>query len=305
MKYKVMFFGTPEIAKIVLETLFNMHEVDLIAVVSQPDAHFDRKKNVIYSPVKQFCLDHNIKLFQPEKIKEIEEEIRILGPDIIITCAFGQFINRGIIDIPKYKIVNIHASLLPKLRGGAPIHYAILNGELKTGITLMHTIKKMDAGNILFQRSLEINDCTTTKSLTLELANLSALMIKEHFLELVKPNLVGIQQDENSVSFAYNIQKDQNIINFDQPAFFINRFVNAMYDKPIAIMQYNGVSIKVYQVKITNQKSCQKPGTIMIFKNQLFVSTQDFDIELLLIQLPNKKPLSPKVLLNGKNPFIN
>ena len=169
----------------------------------------------------------------------------------------------------------------------------------------MHTIKKMDAGNILFQRSLEINDCTTTKSLTLELANLSALMIKEHFLELVKPNLVGIQQDENSVSFAYNIQKDQNIINFDQPAFFINRFVNAMYDKPIAIMQYNGVSIKVYQVKITNQKSCQKPGTIMIFKNQLFVSTQDFDIELLLIQLPNKKPLSPKVLLNGKNPFIN
>ena len=202
MKYKVMFFGTPEIAKIVLETLFNMHEVDLIAVVSQPDAHFDRKKNVVYSPVKQFCLDHNIKLFQPEKIKEIEEEIRILGPDIIITCAFGQFINQGIIDIPKYKIVNIHASLLPKLRGGAPIHYAILNGELKTGITLMHTIKKMDAGNILFQRSLEINDCTTTKSLTLELANLSALMIKEHFLELVKPNLVGIQQDENSVSFA-------------------------------------------------------------------------------------------------------
>lgn len=305
MKYNVMFFGTPEIAKIVLETLFNMPEVNLIGVVSQPDSHFDRKKNVVYSPVKQFCLDHDIKLFQPQKIKEIEEEIRSLAPDIIITCAFGQFINQGIIDIPKYKIVNVHASLLPKLRGGAPIHYAILNGDLQTGITLMHTIKKMDAGDILFQRSLAINEQTTTKILTLELANLGALMIKEHFLELVKSDLVGIQQDENDVSFAYNIQKNQNIIDFNKPAFFVNRFVNAMYDKPIAIMEYNDVLIKVHQIKITNQKSTQKPGTIAISKHQIFVSTQDFNVELLLIQLPNKKPLAPKALLNGKNPFSN
>lgn len=300
---RIIFFGTPEIARIVLERLYNMLNVELLAVVAQPDTMRNRKNQIINGAVKQFCMDHQILIFQPTKISTIVEELKALQPDLIITCAYGQFIPQSIIDIPKYKIVNIHASLLPKLRGGAPIHYAIINNENETGITLMHTIKKMDAGNILFQRSIPINNQTTTKDLTLILAKLGASMIEEHLFDLLDTNLVGKVQDEQLVSFAYNISKSQTIIDFNQNAQMVLRFVNGMFDKPMALMNYKNHLIKVHKVAITNQQSKNQPGTVFVKNKKIYVSTTDFDIELLLIQLPNKNPTTPSQILNGNNFF--
>lgn len=300
---RIIFFGTPEIARIVLERLYNMLNVELLAVVAQPDTMRNRKNQIINGAVKQFCMDHKILIFQPTKISTIVEELKALQPDLIITCAYGQFIPQSIIDIPKYKIVNIHASLLPKLRGGAPIHYAIINNENETGITLMHTIKKMDAGNILFQRSIPINNQTTTKDLTLILAKLGASMIEEHLFDLLDTNLVGKVQDEQLVSFAYNISKSQTIIDFNQNAQMVLRFVNGMFDKPMALMNYKNHLIKVHKVAITNQQSKNQPGTVFVKNKKIYVSTTDFDIELLLIQLPNKNPTTPSQILNGNNFF--
>lgn len=300
MKYRVMFFGTPAIAKEILDTLYNMNEVDLVGVVCQPDAEFNRKKEPVFCEVKKYCIQNNINLYQPIKIGDIKQEIINLNPHIIITCAYGQFIPQSIIDIPKYKIVNVHASLLPKLRGGAPIHYAILNGDFKTGITLMHTIKKMDAGDILFQQEISITNQTTTKQLTSQLAELGSLMIKNHFLDLVNDNLKTTVQNEDEVSFAYNIKKFENIIDFNNSAFSVLRFVNAMYDKPIALAYLDEKTpLKIHQVSITNIKSQKQPGYITLDKKHLYVATTDYDIAIEMIQLPNKNAISIKDFLNA------
>lgn len=304
-KPKIIFFGTPQIAKIVLQRLFSIKNIELLAVVAQPDSMKNRKGEILNGAVKQFCLDHHIPIFQPTKISTIFNELNELAPDLIITCAYGQFIPQSIINIPKYKIVNVHASLLPKLRGGAPIHYAIINNEKETGITLMHTIKKMDAGNILFQRSIPINDQTTTKDLTLQLAELGADMIEDHLFDLLDENLVGDVQDEELVTFAYNITKEQTIINFNQSALMVLRFVNGMFDKPMALMDYKNNLIKIHKIAITTNKSTQTPGTVFIKDKKLYVATVDFNVELLLIQLPNKNPAQPNQILNGNNIFTS
>ncbi|MCV3728291.1 methionyl-tRNA formyltransferase [Ureaplasma miroungigenitalium] len=300
---KAMFFGTPEIAVEILKTVHHLPGVEIMGVVSQPDKMRNRKNALVMTPVKQYCVANNLLCLAPAKINDIYEEIKALAPDIIITCAYGQFIPQRIIDIPTYKIVNVHASLLPKLRGGAPIHYAILNGYQTTGVTLMHTIKQMDAGNILFTKSTSIDETTTYASLLQTLTQLGVQLIQEHFFDLCQPDLVGIPQDMQAVSYAFNIQKNERYINFHQQACLVNRFVNALNDKPVALMTYHDTDFKVYRIKISQQKSVKQPGTIFYHDKQLLVSTSDFDVILDQIQLPNKNISYVHDVLNGKSIF--
>ena len=160
---KIIFMGTPEFSKVVLEEFIKRYKVR--AVVSQPDYNRDRHGNVIYSPVKKLCMDNEILVLQPDKIRNHVDEILALEPDLIITCAYGQIIPKEILNYPKYGCINIHASLLPKYRGGAPIERAIMNGDKEAGVTIMYMAQKMDAGDIISQRKVDIPDDMTLDEL--------------------------------------------------------------------------------------------------------------------------------------------
>ncbi|MBR2858345.1 methionyl-tRNA formyltransferase [bacterium] len=178
-KVNVIFMGTTQFSVTILETLKKISSVNLLGVVCQPDKAMDRNKNYIYSPVKQYCLNNNLTLYQPKSIIELKEVMINSQIDLIITCAYGQFVPDTILNIPTLGSYNIHASLLPKYRGGAPIHYAIINGDLSTGITLMKMSKKMDAGDIIFQKSCSISPTETYLSLSSKLAIVASELLEE------------------------------------------------------------------------------------------------------------------------------
>jgi methionyl-tRNA formyltransferase len=207
---KVLFFGTPEISKIILEALKETN-CEIVGIVTNPDKPSNRGK-IINSPVKQFALDNNVKLFQPENLKGFDLTAKELNPDIIITCAYGKIIPESVLKLPKYKSVNIHTSLLPKYRGAAPIHYAILNGDKETGVTLMYMDKGMDTGNIIFQHSIYVASDETYTSLYYKLAELGASMIKEHLNELCSDSIKNTIQDETQATYTKKIEaKDEEI----------------------------------------------------------------------------------------------
>lgn len=292
---KIVFLGTPLIAKYALETIYNMDGFDVIAVVSQPDRCLNRKKEIQYLEVKQYCLDKNITIYQPEKIIEIKEELERLKPDLLITCAYGQFIPTSILEIPTYGSYNFHASLLPKLRGGAPIHWAIINGEKETGWTLMRMVKKMDAGDFCAQKITKIDINETTETLYNKLCESLKTFIQENLTKLIFNDTKWIEQDEKNVTFGLNIKKENRIINFNKTCVEIDRLIRGLYPKPIAIWNNKNNEIKVFEAEISNIKSKTIPGTInKIDKKGIYISTIDNDIILKTIQLPNKN----KVVVN-------
>lgn len=304
MNKKVIFLGTPEIAKVLLEELYKL-DVQLLAVYCQPDRELDRNKNIVYSPVKQFCVKNNIQCFQPENINNSYEQILQLNPDIIITCAYGQFISEKILNIPKYKCVNFHASLLPKLRGGAPIHWAIINGEKKTGITLMYMQKKMDAGNIIKQYEVNIDQNDTYSSLYKKLSDLIVNIVKNDLMMLFNENLFSIEQNEEEATFGLNIKKEETMIDFNKNDTDIYNLIRGLNDKPVAKMLFEGEIIKVFESKLTSWISTKAPGTIInIDKSGLLISTKKNDILITKIQLPSKRPLDISQIINGKHNFL-
>ncbi|GAA5414318.1 methionyl-tRNA formyltransferase [Ureaplasma ceti] len=301
---KVIFMGTPEIGKYVLQSLLDLQDVQVIAVVCQPDRLMNRKKEIIYQPVKQLALEHNIPVLQPNKVKEITEEIAQLQPDVIVTCAFGQFINKEILAIPTYGCFNVHASLLPKLRGGAPIHWAIINGETESGMTLMKMVSKMDAGDIISQMKCPISARETTASLYDKLKQLGYDIIQRDFHLLLQQDIPSVAQYEALVTFGYNITKEQEIVDFNNEAHVVDQWIRGLFSKPMANFNYQGELIKIHAAEMTSIPSKVAPGEIsQITKEAIYIATKNFDIALTKIQLPNKKPLLIKELLNGNNVF--
>ena len=214
MKKRVCFMGTPQFAVAILDALVQS-DVDVVAVVSQPDKRVGRKQILQATPVKERALSYNIPVLQPIKIKDSLEELKELNLDLIVTCAYGQFIPESILNTPRYGSVNIHASLLPKYRGGAPIHKAIINGETESGITIMRMVKKMDAGDIIFQESCPIYEDDDFGFLHDRLQDLGSSMIKKYLNELFNPDLKTIPQDESFVTFSYNITSEEEFVNFN------------------------------------------------------------------------------------------
>lgn len=300
---RVIFMGTPSIGASVLKALVDL-KLNIIGVISQPDKEMDRKKNIIYSSVKTMALENNIPIFQPEKIKDITNEIKNLNPDIIITCAYGQFINNEILSIPKFGCINVHASLLPKLRGGAPIHWAIINQETKTGVSLMDMIQKMDAGDVYLQYECNIENNETYDSLYQKLSSLAYKIVYENFYNLINGKLSKTPQNESNVTFGYNIKKEQTIINFNQNVNNVDAWIRGLSFKPTAIWRYKNQNIKILEAHKTEIKSNFDPGTIsQIDKHGISICTNDYDIIITKIQLPNKNPNTISQIINGNHIF--
>lgn len=295
---KIVFMGTPSFAVPILETLMDNYNV--IMVVCQPDKEKDRKGNIIYSPCKEIALKNNIEVYQPNKIREEYQYILDKNPDIIITAAYGQIIPLEILEYPKYGCINVHGSLLPKLRGGAPIHHAIINGDKIAGVTIMYMDKKMDAGDIISQRSIEIGENTILDDLYHKLSIIGRDLLLDTLPSIFNGTNDRIKQDENKVTFGFNITKEEEKIDFNDTSNNIHNKIRGLSSIPGAYAIINNKRMKIYLSEKTNNISKSKPGTINdINENGIIVSTKDYDIILKDIKLEGKNRCNVKDFING------
>lgn len=295
---RVVFMGTPEFSVPVLEML--IEKTNVVLVVTQPDNYVGRHHELMYSPIKKVALEHNIDVFQPVKIKDDYEKVLEYKPDIIITCAFGQFIPSILLDTPKYKAINVHASLLPKLRGGSPLHRAIIDGYKKTGITIMYMAPGMDDGDIISQEEIEINDKDNVGIIHDKLSILGSELLSKTLPSIFNGTNDRIKQDENEVTFAYNIKREEEKIDFNKNAIMVYNQVRGMYPYPVAYTTLNNEIIKICECKIGN-KSKGEIGVISnIYPDGIGVNTLDKEIIITRLKPSGKKEMSAKDYLNGK-----
>ena len=295
---KVVFMGTPTFSIPILKYLIENTQV--VLVVSQPDREKDRKVNLLPTPIKQLAIENNIEVYQPQSIKKDFQPIIEKQPDIIITCAYGQIIPEEILNYPKYGCINVHGSLLPKLRGGAPIHHAIINGDQKTGITIMYMDKKMDSGDIISQKEISILDNDNLDSLYEKMSNLGMIALSESLPSIVNRTCKRIKQDNNEVTFGLNITKEEEKINFNNSAINIFNQIRGLSSIPGAYCLLDDKRMKVYASTITNIDSKSTPGKIeKIDKTGIYINTNDKMICITDIKLEGKKRCIVKDFING------
>lgn len=297
-KIKVVFMGTPTFAVPILEKLIENYNV--ILVVSQPDKEKDRKGHLLETPIKKLALANNIEVYQPAKIKEEYQYIIDKQPDIIITCAYGQIIPEALLNYPKYGCINVHGSLLPKLRGGAPIHHAIINGEKETGITIMYMDKAMDSGDIISQKVLPILPEDNLDALYEKMSLLGANLLQETLPDIIAGKNNRIKQDEKLVTFGYNITKEEEKINFNNSSLEIHNQIRGLSSIPGAYCYLDEKRLKIYASTLTNDKSKDAPGTISkIDKTGIYLSTKDNLLKITDIKLEGKKRCLVSDFVNG------
>ncbi len=302
---KVIFMGTPEFAVPILQMLIKNTEV--LLVVTQPDKEVGRKKEKKFSPIKELAIKNNIETFQPIKIKEDYKYILEKNPDIIITCAYGQIIPNELIETPKYGAINVHASLLPKLRGGAPIHHAIIDGYKKTGITIMYMSSKMDAGDIISQKETIINEKENVGTLHDKLSKIGTELLKETLPLIFEQKNERIKQNEEEVTFGYNITREEEKIDFNKTAEQVYNQIRGLNPFPLAYAILNEEETKIIEANI-NEKTIGKVGEITeITKNSIIVKCKDKSIEITKIKPFGKRIMEVKDYLNGikKETLIN
>lgn len=295
---RIVFMGTPSFAVPILEEVIKKYNV--VMVVSQPDREKDRKGNIIYSPCKQLALDNNIEVFQPIKIKDEYQKILDIKPDIIITAAYGQIIPSIILDYPKYGCINVHGSLLPKLRGGAPVHHAIINGDKVAGVTIMYMDKKMDSGDIISQASTDIGEDTTLDELYSRLSYMGRDLLIDTLPSIFNGTNKRIKQNEEEVTYGLNITKEEEKINFNNSINDIHNRIRGLSSIPGAYAILNGKRMKIYKSIKTNILSNDKAGVIVkIDSDGIYVTTNDYIIRLIDIKLEGKKRCLVKDFING------
>lgn len=303
-KLRVVFMGTPDFAVPVLETLIENTNVEL--VVTQPDAYVGRKKVLTPSPVKAKALENNIEVFTPTKIREDYERILAVNPDIIITCAYGQIIPKILLELPKHKCINVHASLLPKYRGGAPIHASILNGDEYTGITIMYMDEGMDDGNIIKQERIKIEYTDNINTLSDKLSELGAKLLMSTLPSILDGTCDSIKQNENEVTFAYTIKRKDEQLDFNNNFKDIFNKVRALYNRSYFIM--NGVEYKVIKVRFEDkQYDEEKINTITnIYKDGIGIACIDGEVVITEFIPSGKKQMLVNSYLNGidKNKLV-
>lgn len=300
MKPRTMFFGTPVFACSVLKELVEQG-YPVIAAVSQPDKPVGRKHIPQATPVHAMADSYGIPVLAPEKLKEAKEEIEALAPELIVTCAYGQFIPESILSIPKYGCLNIHPSLLPKYRGGAPVHRAVMNGDAKTGVCLMEMVKKMDAGKVYACIECPIDENDTTASLNTKLEAVSAQLIREALPKVLSGELPGIEQDEEQVVIARNIApEEEQVIFAGENLKQAYDHVRALYDWPIAYGVVDGVRIKMFAAYKEEKEIAEEPGTVLPFdKKSMRIAAKGGILHVTSLQMQGKKQMDAQAFANG------
>ena len=298
MNKRIVFMGTPDFAANVLEGLL-ANNYNIVGVVTQTDKKVGRKQILTPSPVKEVALKHNLKVFTPISIKEDYQNIIDLDPELIITCAYGQFIPSDLIEYPKFKSINTHASLLPKYRGGAPIQRSIINGDKKTGISIIYMTKKMDAGDILYSKEIYIDINDTNATLFKKLSDVARDSLLEFLPLFFKGEFNRISQNEQEATFAYNLDKQDEYINFNRDVLKVYNHIRGLLDNPGA----NGIMkdkkykfIKVGFDYCGNTSPCTFKG---LENDYLRIDCQNGFIKVFEIRPEGKNTLDGRSFFNG------
>lgn len=297
---RIIFMGTPDFSVPILRNLVK-EGYDIVGVVTQPDRPKGRKKTLTPPPVKVEAEKHNIKVLQPEKIRHELDEVLALQPDLIVTAAFGQLLPKELLDAPKYGCINVHASLLPELRGGAPIHYSILQGKDKTGITIMYMAEKLDAGDILTQEEVHIEDRDTVGTLHDKLSEAGVKLLSETIPQLLAGKLTPEQQDDTKATFAPNIKREQEKIDWTRTGEGIYNQIRGLNPWPVAFTTYKTQLMKIWWGEKMSSKNDSPPGTIIgIDQDGFVVATGNTTaIKITELQPSGKKKMTGEDFLRG------
>ena len=296
---KVVFMGTPEFSIPTLEALIK--HTNVVAVVTQPDKKVGRKQVLTAPPVKELAIKHNIPVFQPTKLSDITEQLKALSPDFIITCAYGQIVPQSILDIPKYYPLNVHASLLPKYRGAAPIQYAIMKGEPITGITIMQMEQGLDTGGIFSQVLTPIKDYDNLKTIHDQLSISGAEVLIPTINEIVDKGSIPVPQDDSKATYAPKITKEDELIDWHRDTITVFNHIRALNPIPGAYTDIFSKRTKIFDVGYEEKSVDQPPGTIIKEKGRLLITTNDGVIIVKTLQVAGKNKIMVKDYLNSSN----
>lgn len=303
MSTSVVFMGTPEFAVPILQSLIDNPEYDVQAVLTQPDHHIGRKRTLHQSPVKELAKQYNIEVLQPAKLSKSPEMEKIISlqPDLMITAAYGQFLPTKLLAAAKIAAINVHGSLLPKYRGGAPIQYSIINGDKETGVSIMYMVKKMDAGDIISQRSIPIEDTDDSGTMFKKLSLLGRDLLLETLPKLISGDVNPVAQDPDKVVFSPNITSEQEQIDFRLPAHLIDSKVRGLRPAPLGNMIIDGLRTKIYDVTPLEEKTDLEPGKVVrVTKHQLVIAAGNgTTYQINKLKPAGKKAMDITSYLNG------
>lgn len=296
---KIVFMGTPEFSLPVLTGLIENY--DVIGVVTQPDKEVGRGHEVKFSPIKELALKHNIRVIQPVKIRNEYEEIVGLKPDMIVTCAYGQIIPKVLLDLPKYGCINVHASLLPKYRGGAPLHRVVINGESKTGVTIMHMDEGMDTGDIIRTREIIIENTDTVGSIHDKLSVLGKELLLDTIPSIIDGTANRIKQNNDEATFAPVIKREDELLDFNKTSLEIYNKIRGLNPFPVSYAILDGKVMKIYSSYVKdNIYTTRKNGEIVrIYDDGIGISTSDSELVITEIKPEGKRKMLVKDYLNG------
>ncbi|MBT2756065.1 methionyl-tRNA formyltransferase [Mesobacillus foraminis] len=304
---KIIFMGTPDFSVPVLRQLIT-DGYDVIAVVTQPDRPVGRKKVMTPPPVKVEAVKQGIPVYQPEKIRQKEEldKILALNADLVVTAAFGQILPKELLEAPRLGCINVHASLLPELRGGAPIHYAIINGKDKTGITIMYMAEKLDAGDILTQVEVPITETDNVGTLHDKLSTAGARLLSETVPKLLNGEITPVKQNDEEATFAWNIKREQEKIDWTKPGIDIYNHIRGMNPWPVAYSTLEGSVVKIWNSSKVGHTETGKPGEILSIEEDGFIvaSGDQTAIKITELQPAGKKRMDAGQFLRGAGAHI-
>lgn len=299
-KFRVIFMGTPEFAVPCLAALHEQCEV--IGVVTQPDKPRGRGQKLAPSPVKVWAVEHGLAVFQPEKIKteEFTAQLESMKPELMVVVAFGQILSQRILDIPKYGCINVHASLLPRYRGAAPMQWCVIHGEKKTGITTMFMDAGLDTGDMLLKKELPIGPDMTLENVHDSLMAMGADVLMETLEQLSAGTLVRTPQAGES-NYAPMLTKETGHIDWSKPAQEIHNLVRGLNSWPGAFTELGGRKYKIWMTRMTGKTAQAEPGTVVKAdkKEGLLVAAGDELLEIAELQAPGKKKMRAADYLNG------
>ncbi|MGV3235407.1 methionyl-tRNA formyltransferase [Latilactobacillus curvatus] len=298
----IVFMGTPQFSVPILEALV-AHDYQVLAVVTQPDRKVGRKQVLQQTPVKEAAVRLNLTVFQPEKLSGSQElaDVMALQPDLIVTAAYGQFLPTKLLEAAKIAAINVHGSLLPKYRGGAPIQYAVLNGDSEIGITIMHMAKKMDAGDMIKQASIPIEASDDTGTLFDKLSYVGRDLLLKTLPSIIDQTAPRTPQDEAQVTFAYNITKEQEQLDIEQPATQLVNQIRALRPQPGAWLPINGQRTKLWQATVAETTTDQPAGVIVAINKKDFelAAGNGSVLKITEIQPAGKAKMPVQSFLNG------
>ena len=304
-RYKIIFMGTPDFAVPGLSSLHQDLRFEIVSVVTQEDKAVGRKQEINATPVKKTALELGLPVLQPERLKNITEELKKLAPDFIVVAAYGQILPESILTIPKIACINVHASLLPKYRGSACLQAPILNGDDKTGITIMLMAKGLDTGDILRQEIINLKGDETVEYIHDALSNLSAKILGDTLIDLAENKITPQKQDDLQSSYVKEIDKKDGQINWTKSAQEIERQVRAYNPWPSAFSHLDGRLLKILKAKVTeNSDNNLKIGQLFEENNELMIKCGQNVLLILELQLEGKKAMNAKDFLAGHQDII-